>query len=356
MGLTRTMLDNLVLVIFSVMPLALLFAVRQFLRWNRRTPEARRIRRLIIGNTLIGVFMLSVTIFGGELYYRFFYDETDSFGLTKVTTRWFDRHFQFNASIFRDNIQYDATRVKDRRRVTFVGDSFTAGHGVKNVDDRFANRIRIARPELDIHVAARCGWDTGAQLDFLHRAAETGYEADAVVLVYCLNDVADIVPEWQTVAHRIYEAPKPGFFVQHSFLLNTLHYRVRSLREPDIGNYYSFVRQGYTGTLWQYHRERMLAMRDIVESMGGTFLVVTFPFLHALDEEYEYRNHHDQLDLLWKELNVPHLDLLPVFEPYSPEIVVVSPYDAHPNEFAHGLAEVAILDFLETQLFTDDRE
>ncbi|HIE96258.1 MAG TPA: hypothetical protein EYQ63_04440, partial [Fuerstia sp.] len=78
------MQENLVLVIFSAMPLALLFAVRQFLRRNRRKPEARRVLRLIVGNTLIGLFMLSVTVFGGELYYRFFYDETDSFGLTKV--------------------------------------------------------------------------------------------------------------------------------------------------------------------------------------------------------------------------------------------------------------------------------
>ena len=350
------MAENLVLVIFSAMPLALLFVVRQFLRRNRRTSEARRMIRLIAGNTLIGLFMLSVTVFGGELYYRFFYDATDSFGLTKVTARWFDRHFQFNASRFRDNIQYHSTRLKDRRQVTFVGDSFTAGHGVKNVDDRFANRIRASRPEWDIHVAARCGWDTGAQLDFLHRAAESGYDVDLVVLVYCLNDVADIIPEWQAVAHRIYAAPKPGFFVQHSFLLNTLYYRLRSFREPDIGNYYSFVRQGYTGTFWQYHCERMLAMRDIVESMGGKFLVVTFPFLHALNEEYAYRNYHDQIDLLWKELNVPHLDLLPVFEPYSSDTVVVSPYDAHPNELAHKLAAAAILEFLDTQLFLDDGE
>lgn len=63
-----------------------------------------------------------------------------------------------------------------------------------------------------------------------------------------------------------------------------------------------------------------------------------------------------RIDLLWKELNVPHLDLLPVFEPYSPDTVVVSPYDAHPNEFAHELAEAAILKFLDTQLLLDDGE
>ena len=326
------MQENLVLFSFAASPLVLLFMFRRFFRRNRQKPTARRTLRLIIGNTLIGLLMLSIAVLGGEVYYRFYYDETDSFGLTKVTTRWFDRHFQFNASRFRDDIQYPATRLRGRRRITFVG----------------------AKPEVDIHVVAQCGWDTGAQLEFLHVGTQSGYEVDAVVLVYCLNDVADIIPEWQAVADRIYAAPKPGFFVQHSFLLNTFYYRLRALREPDIGNYYSFVRQGYTDVLWQHQRERLQTMRDLVESRGGTFLVVTFPFLHALGDDYAYQNLHEQLDQLWKELNVPHLDLLTAFERFSSDKVVVSPYDAHPNEFAHDLAATAILEFLDAELSSEN--
>ena len=33
--------------------------------------------------------------------------------------------------------------------------------------------------------------------------AKNGYQFDTVVLVYCLNDVADIIPEWQTILQRM---------------------------------------------------------------------------------------------------------------------------------------------------------
>ena len=82
--------------------------------------------------------------------------------------------------------------------------------------------------------------------------------------------------------------------------------------------------------------------RDLVQAHGGHLAVVTFPFLHALGPNYEYRFIHDKLDQLWRELHVPHLDLLSVFESLPPSQVTVNRYDAHPNEYANRLAAAAI--------------
>src|ERR1043166_10236465 len=98
--------------------------------------------RLAAGNALVFCFLCSLGFLGGEIYYRFIYDTTDSFNYTKVSRRWQARHYQKNAQTVRDNVNYQLRIPPVKRRITFIGDSFTAGHGVKNVEDRFANRNR----------------------------------------------------------------------------------------------------------------------------------------------------------------------------------------------------------------------
>jgi hypothetical protein len=49
------------------------------------------------------------------------------------------------------------------------------------------------------------------------------------------------------------------------------------------------------------------------------------------------------LDLFWKELKVPHLDLLPVYAGCSSKALTVNAHDAHPNELANAMAADTIL-------------
>ena len=276
------------------------------------------------------------------------YDSTDSFGLTKTTQRWFERHFQYNGFGIRDSSNDYSLKCRvGARRITFLGDSFTAGHGVADVEDRFANRIRTMMPGTEVHVFAQLGMDTGAQIDALMKLVSAGYQFGVVVLVYCLNDISDIVPEWQQIMHRIDETPAPGFLVSNRYLVNWLCYRWFAAHDPDVSNYYAFVRENYDGPIWEQQAQRLTILHSEVEKRGGRFLVVTFPFLHVLGPHYDYKPVHEKLDAFWREQNVPHLGLLNVFESSEPGDIVVNKFDAHPNERAHTLAATAIAGFLE---------
>jgi hypothetical protein len=347
------MRDDLVLTIFVLLPVVAAGGMYVFFR--RLRLHARRSWRplwLVLGNALVLCLLASLLLLGGEIDYRFFHDATDSFGLARVTQRWFAQHFHANGSTFRDSIEYRSKAPPGARRVTFLGDSFTAGHGVADVEHRFANLIRRDRPQLEVHVMAQCGWDTGHELALLESKNLDPYQFDLVVLVYCLNDVADIVPEWPRILDRIYRAPSPGFWGENSWLCNTWYYRLLVANDPDVGDYYRFVMSAYAGPLWQQQRQRMTAIRDRVQSRGGRLAVVTFPFLHLLGPAYPYAGVHAQLDAVWRELGVPHLDLLDVFKDCAAADVQVNAYDAHPNERGHAMAAVAIaawLDFVLAQ-------
>lgn len=342
--------ENFILLLFVMLPIVLLIFTRQFFRQVRPQMSGQRIRSLVFGNTLVLLLLLSVLTLGGEVYFRFFYDSTDSFGLCKTTQRWFARHFERNATGFRDSANYMPTVEPGKRRVSFFGDSITAGHGIADVEDRFANIIRATNPNLEIHVLAQCGLDTGKQLELVHFLPESGYETDIVVLVYFLNDISDITPEWQEIGKRLYESPSPGFLVSNSYLFDTINARLRMAREPGVSDYYSFVRDAYEGSVWDRQKDRLTNFRDTVAANGGTFYVVTFPFLHALGDDYAYRDIHKKLNSLWLDLDVPHLDLLRVFEGMDAEDLVVSSRDAHPNESAHALAAREISTFLVEQI------
>jgi hypothetical protein len=56
------------------------------------------------------------------------------------------------------------------------------------------------------------------------------------------------------------------------------------------------------------------------------------------------------LDKFWRELKVPHLNLLPVYQGMSAKKLVVSVRDPHPNELANRLAVKAIEEFLVGQM------
>jgi hypothetical protein len=303
--------------------------------------------RLLYINGLVFFFCLGLLFLGGEAYYRFFYDTTDSFGLSRITTRWFQKYYRHNRLGFRDDIDYAMKRASGRRRISFIGDSFTAGHGVKDPDRRFANLIRKEKSEWEIHILASNGFDTGAEMALFEKAMHEGYELQDVVLVYCLNDIADIVPEWRTILERIYKQDRPGFWVKNSYLINMLYYRLKAIRDPDISRYYHFVGAAYEGTVWEAQQKRLKQWKEAIESHGGRLAVVTFPFLHAMGSSYEYQEIHEKLNRFWKETGVPHLDLLPVYQNYSAHQLTVNRFDAHPNEFAHALAAEKIRQFLE---------
>ena len=271
-----------------------------------------------------------------------------------MAQRWVKRHYQHNKAKLRDNVEYSLAVAPGKRRVSFLGDSFTAGHGIKDVEDRFSNRIRSLHPDWEIHVLAGNGLDTGAQLGFLDGFTQRGYEVDQVVLVYCLNDVNDLLADWnQAIEAAAGKVSRRLPFYEDSYFLDMLYYRFAVARIPWIKNYYSYVREAYYGEKWEEQKQRLRALGDLIESRGRKLSVVTFPFMNALGSNYEYQFVHDELNAFWQEQHVPHLDLLPAFKNCQPAQLTVNAFDAHPNEFANRLAARAINDFLIEQLKTN---
>ena len=155
-----------------------------------------------------------------------------------------------------------------------------------------------------------------------------------------------LIEAYEKIAVR-YRKHDAGFLIEHSFLFNTLYYRRWTSAYPGSSDYFCSNHDSYMGSPWETQKSRLKAIRDTVRAHGGRLHVVTFPFIHLGGPTYVYRDVHQRLGDFWQSMDVPHLDLLPVFEPYPSRKLVVNAHDTHPGELAHALAAEAIARFLE---------
>ena len=322
--------------------------LRLFAKHVSRKGSPHRWLSILIGNLLVLSFLGSVAFLGMESWCRFVRDTTDSFNYSKTSQRWFRRHYQKNNFGMRDNVKYEFRIAPGKRRISIIGDSFTVGQGIADVEDRFPNIMRRTAPDMEVHVLAVPGFDSGAEFDLLSGLVTNGYQLDIVVVAYCLNDIGDLVPEWQQTLQRINKDQEQlGWLKRNSYFANTLHYRWKATQDTDILDYFGVVRDAYAGPVWEAQKLRLAAMHKLVVSGGGRMGVVTFPFFHALKPSYQWLPVHHQLDALWKTLGIPHQDLLPVYQRLEPSDLTVNKYDAHPNELAHLLAAEAVLKLIQ---------
>jgi hypothetical protein len=217
----------------------------------------------------------------------------------------------------------------------------------QNVRDRFVNLVRLNNPGWEVHSIAQPGDDTGAQILGVGNFAKAGYQFEEVVLVYCLNDVSELFPEWIAASQAIYSsADKSGWLFKNSYVLNTLYFLNARRSNPYMREYFTFIKNGYAGEKWEQQKARLRELRRTVENHGGRLRVVTFPFMEGLGDDYGYTEAHQALKAFWDEEKVPHLDLLPALRAAAHENLTVNPADPHPNEIAHKIAAEEIQEFL----------
>ncbi len=279
------------------------------------------------------------------LFFRFA-DLSDSFANSNSGRLWFSRHVRENNWGYRDDVDYTFRPAPGKQRIVFLGDSFTLGHGVRDVEDRFANRIRrrleqAAPGRYEVYALCYPGWSTRREGALLGRLPRTGFRAEWIVLAYVPNDAIDL-PELveldrQNIAAMARLQPR-AWILRNSYLPNFLYFRLRVMRAPEVRDYYDWARRGFESPHWEQHRADLSHLPSLSARLGARFAVVTFPFLHGLGPDYAYADAHRKLDALWQAQRVPHVDLREIFGRHAPADLMVSRFDAHPNPLAHRLA------------------
>ena len=245
--------------------------------------------RLLLGNLLVLVALLAAGLLAGELYYRFGYDATDALEYNKVSVRWFERHYHQNSWGCRDktsSMPTPSSRAKPGH--LFRGFLYRGARGQGG-----GSAVRLppaAGPSgLGSPRAGASRVDTSNELQSMCCFLTNHYEVDQVVLVCTAStDIGDLLPEGAAAMQRVYDdVDHSGWLRRHSYFVNTVYNRMGLSWNPDLKRYFRLTLAAHRGPAWPQQRQRLKELRDLVQSHGGHFSVVTFPFFQSLGPNYE---------------------------------------------------------------------
>lgn len=341
------------------------FAFYILLKLRRRWTAKPRLKRLT--HFGLSVWLICALLTGVELYFATIYDQSDSFNMTNVSKKWFTLHVEpdekalvFSGKegvVYRDDREFPTTVPAGQHHLCFLGDSFTFGHGVPDVRDRFSNRVRAALEDKQpgggvVSNLAKAGTDLYWVEGVLEQLFARKYKVDTVIYVMCLNDIETFHPDWNKFYEKLGEQGPKFFLFRDTYFFNFLYFRYRQFTQPAVRDYYGFVREYFESEPWEKMQRKLLAVRDLCHRNGTDFRVVVFPFLHTLGEDDPFQPICAKVATFCRNSEIPVLDLTPVLTPHTEEGLTVSRFDAHPNERAHELAAEAIL----SKLLSDSKD
>ena len=252
---------------------------------------------------------------------------------------------RYNALQFRD--REPPPRTAGLRRVAVLGDSFTEGQGVKELD---------AYPRV-LEAALNAGgtrWEVlnygrrGADFPALEDTFEEILADDPDVVVYgmMLNDceTSAQLRDRHPFVTSILDGPRqklvlmsgrPPFGVRTALFVRRRmdqYRRDRAMRVWYADLYGEKNRDG-----WLRTQTAILRMHRRMALRGGRFLVATWPVLSHLDQGYAFRDAHEAIGRFCHSAGIAWMDLLPVLQGRRAEDLWVHPHDPHPNALAHRL-------------------
>jgi hypothetical protein len=322
------------------------------LRRARSGPRAVWIDRATKAGLSLWIFLAALTIV--ELYFAVVYDQSDSFNMSKVSQHWYARHVRENPEGFRDVRPFPRKPPDGRRRLCFIGDSFTFGHGIKDVADRFSDRVgkRLEEAQPGRFVTNNIsspGIHVWLVENLVRKSVERGFKIDVLVYTICLNDIEGYAPAAEGMQERL-DAASPRFYLwRESYFLNMLYFRILQSQLPDVRGYYTSLAGSYSDAPWNAMQRRLDLLQEVCQTAHIDLRIVIFPFLNNLGSGYAFDVAHERIAEYCRERSIPCLDLKPVLLPHAGEGLTVNRFDAHPNERAHALAAAAI----EQQLLSD---
>jgi hypothetical protein len=327
----------------------------------RRSCRTQR-RRLLFANAGLSLAMLLAVVTAAELGFACFADFSDTFNITNVSKRWLALHIdsERNNEGFRDRNDFSTFVPRGTKRIIFFGDSFTAGHGINNIDERFTDRIARwlddKRPGKFVVVnMGEPGYEASMIEGLIKALFQRHVDVSLVVYVYNLNDIEGYDPRSQESLQQIYTAEPRFPLFRDTYLLNWLYFRYLQFQYAKGTSYFSRLAEAYRGPPWQGLRAKLSQMHQDCVEHHVDFRMVIFPFMQDLGPNYPFREADAKLVEFCNSEKIPVLDLEPAFRGHAGEHLVVSRFDAHPNERAHEIAAKAMEAGLLSDLVTPDK-
>lgn len=238
---------------------------------------------LNIATALFSIFVIFILL---EAIFMFI-PRSHSADYTLASRLWYAKYWKpINSLGFRDKEPDNNNPV-----ILFVGDSYTAGHGLKSVDERFSNIVgkelnkkgkkytvlNIGKPNLDSKN------EYNEMINFIY---QTRIKPEKIILQYCGNDIEGVAMN----NGLVFDGFKPPANINKfllligsgSYLFNYLYFL--SPREYLGMPYVTYLTRAYKDNIiLSKHKEDLKLFVDYSGKNSIQLIVVVFPFLTDLE-------------------------------------------------------------------------
>jgi lysophospholipase L1-like esterase len=236
----------------------------------------------------------------------------------------------------------------NRLRILFLGDSIVYGHAVEREEAFCALTEPMLAPSIPRGVRTINGGVSGFGPHQEHQFyidLREAVQPDLVVQVVYLNDFGVDLTHMLDMIYRLrdYQYRISDYSYVFRFAERQVRYWLAWKYTRD------YFRGGGTPTernrAWDRFAEDVTRCAQTIRQDGVAYALVLFPVLVELDR-YPFGDMHDMVASLADRLDVPYLDLLPVFQGRNALSLRIAPSDEHPNAEGHRLAAERIVEFL----------
>ena len=257
---------------------------------------------------------------------------------SKASQIWWEKYWQpVNLLGYRDR---EVAQEPGKMNMLFVGDSFTAGHGLETVDERFSDIIgKKLGDKYSIYNLGVSGADTR---DEAHRLRGFSLKPNVIVLQYFPNDIEKVGREMGLLLSGANPYSDingvTGSLVKRFYLPNFIYWQ---LPHTSFGTFEKFVQTAYTDTtVLNAHLKDMSKMMAYKDSTGAKMYAVIIPFLFQTEKSAGYtkpvenylRKHGVTVVTLTSEINaIPKKEL------------VVGKNDGHASAKLNGIIAAKLL-------------
>jgi len=290
----------------------------------------------------LSFFSIVIVLIILELIFRNFVAITDDFGFTLSHRLWNKKYWKpINSYKYRD-VEHTERDLKDKNTVFVVGDSFVAGIGIKNYEDRFANVLGSKLgEEWEVIILSKPGWNSIQELDAIKSYP---HKPEIIVLSYILNDMDGDAARDGYELRYLDRIPKRNRYIKpivdNLYLFNFIYWRIV---KKDMGNIYTnYLYNSFNNDrIWDSHKKTLSKFLYYAKDNDIELIILVWPFLQIVDKSKELTN---KVVTFLQDYDVTIVDLVPVFEGRNPKDMTVNSHDTHPNvQIHHEVADILYL-------------
>jgi len=303
-------------------------------------------------NIMVSALSLLFVLFVLEGIFMFVpksYGKGDPYNLAERL--WFTKYWQVNQLGYRD-IELSPESDQNKFKIAILGDSFVAGHGIEDVNDRFSNILDSKLgPDYRVYNMGLNGADTQAEFDKL---VTFPIKPNLIILVHYPNDI-ERVPDREAESASTDNKPNrinaqllnfslSNGLIENSYLLNYFYYKFETsakiypnsdrgkttkehmLEERNRENYQSFyLKKG----MFREHLQNLNRFIALTEREGIPLMLMLIP--ETWDETIDYSGEYvnEPIGQFFSQRKIPVLNLYGLLKDIPIEKRVVSNRDAH---------------------------